>query len=319
MLLPMSATPQAQRKNILEDIVSAREDGVRLFVCGLIHNYSLARIDEESGERIYVGNHIWENGKNLGGKRILSESAVVRAVLPDTILLEGETPTWKYDPQLHQKEREQRLAHRVLYSSPNLQEVIDDVDELGIVVRGCDIPYVGREEILKRTGYTRHTEDGKDLIAFFNHLRKRRSLKEKDITLIDSFLTHETPRKELSDPNNYYAFCRYMENFLTVIDGNKPLTNSLQWYVPRFLKARHAFREYLSVRDGFIPKVLAEEMAGERTVLLKIGNAHMNGEYSSLPSIFEAAGIRYYHFFNWRGHTAEEIETWERIKKEEKG
>lgn len=308
----MSTIPSDLRKKTLEDIVSARESGVRLFVCGLIHNYSLARVNQETGKWTYVGNHIWEKGKDLGGKRILSESAVIHAVCPDTILLEGQTPDWEYDPLSQQSERKKYLAHRTLYSSPNLQEIIDDVDKLSIVVRGCDIPYAGREETMKKIGYTKHTEDGKKLVAFFAHLRTRGFLREKDLALIDSFLAHETPRKDLNDPNNYYIFCRYVENFLNQIERNKRLTDSVQWYVPHFLKARRAFREYLRVRDSSIPGVLSEEMVDDRTVLLKIGNAHMNGEYSSLPGILQAKGIKYHHFFNWQAHTPEEIDAWEK-------
>lgn len=307
----MPIESSTRKQEILEEIVSAREAGIQLYICTLIHNYSLIRRDR-SGRQFYVGNPVWEEGKNLGGKRIVGESELTRRIFPHTILIEGQTPDWRYDPEYPKKVRHDFLAAQDRRSSPNLHEFIKDADELDINVRGCDIPYEGRDEIKKRVGYTRHGTDGQDFVEFFEFLRQQRSVSTADIARIDSFLADSRPRKDLDDPNYYYNYCNYLDYFLSRISRN--LKDQLVEHIVHFSDAKRALREYIQERDSLIPQTLSEEMTNGKTVLLKIGNAHIDDKYAFLPGYLEKEGIPYHHFFNWQAHTETEIEEWEEIK-----
>src|SRR3989344_2996495 len=307
----MPIEPSTRKQEILEEIVSAREAGVQLYICTLVHNYSLIRRDR-SGRPFYVGNPVWEEGKNLGGKRIVGESELIRRVLPDTILIEGRTPDWRYDPEYHYGVRKAFLAQQNRYSSPNLHEFIKDADELDIEVRGCDIPYEGRDKIKQKVGYTHHVSDGQDFVDFFKFLRRQSSVSTADIALINSFLADGRPRKDLDDPNHYYNYCNYLDHFLSRISRN--LNDQLVEHIVHVFDAERALREYIRERDSLIPQTLSEEMANGRTVLLKIGNAHIDDKYAFLPGYLEKEGIPYHSFFNWQAHTEMELKKWGEIK-----
>ncbi len=317
----MSSGPPSTREEVLTEILSAKQANIRFFICGLIHNYSLREIDEQTGQLNYLGNPVWEKGKDLSGKRLLEESELTLAVFPDVILLEGEPPEWSYNPKLEQSRREEHLARRHPHSSPNLLEVIAEAEEFNILVKGSDnlsskYGKEYRQKLEKKMGLAEHYSMGKDLIHFLEQLKKKKSLPEEEMAHLDSFLQSERPQKELSDPNHYYLFCAYLEYFLK--EAGPCLTVHLQRHLPRFAKAKKAFRAYIHHRDVLIPSILTDELNKGHSVLLKIGSAHMNREYALLPSHLEKEKIPYYYFLNFQTHTAEEIDAWEQRKSREK-
>ena len=127
-----------------------------------------------------------------------------------------------------------------------------------------------------------------------------------------SFLADGRPRKDLDDPNHYYNYCNYLDHFLSRISRN--LNDQLVEHIVHVFDAERALREYIRERDSLIPQTLSEEMANGRTVLLKIGNAHIDDKYAFLPGYLEKEGIPYHSFFNWQAHTEMELKKWGEIK-----
>ncbi|MBI4151336.1 hypothetical protein HY496_00055, partial [Candidatus Woesearchaeota archaeon] len=226
----MSSDKLTLRQRVLDQILSAHENGIKLFICGLVHNYSVLRMGEEGP--YYGGNPAYEGGQYLAGKRILNESEVTHLVLPDTILLEGFTPEWRYDPSVDQVRQKELLLTQNCYSSPTLHELIPEVDELEILVRGCDVPLADRTSVKKEIGFLSHCSDGRNLFSFCQWLRKRRQLTEYDTDLLEMFLNDRRPRRDLTNPNHYYNFYKFFESI--ILQASPYLAGKLSWFNPIF-------------------------------------------------------------------------------------
>lgn len=76
-------------EQVIQGIKTANRNGVNLFICGVIHNYSLETRAEGS---IVYRPHPRAKGY-LTGKKIISESQLIRETKPGVILLESYTPS----------------------------------------------------------------------------------------------------------------------------------------------------------------------------------------------------------------------------------
>ena len=72
-----TSTMQLSADQMSKEIRKAEQNGTRLFLCGLIHNYS---IKSPGGEKDYVCIR--------GGKRILSTSEILHLIRPNVVLIE---------------------------------------------------------------------------------------------------------------------------------------------------------------------------------------------------------------------------------------
>jgi len=305
-----------QKKNIervVEQIGLAKQSGIRVFVSGLTHVYSVLRRSLNDGFFYEANPHPYAEGK-LVGKRLLSENDVLRLTGVDVVLLEGHTPEWVYDPSVHQRVHSWN-APKGMSSviSPNLWEIVNTVNRRGIKVRGMDIPHEGRKDIQDQLGFRDHLRLYKQMSRYSRKRMRAKDLPENQRSLLERFLNDDRRKNSLYDPNHLYGA---FSHFDWLLSNLQPHDSFLFDFSQHLTQAKDVFREYIKIRDAKILDVVYEEMRDDKTVLLKIGEAHMDDEYAYLPVAFAREKLPYYHFFNFQAHTKEEIEQWEKIKRE---
>ncbi len=308
-----------QRNNIeriVEQIDLAKESGIKVFVCGLTHTYSILRQTTEDGSFYEPHPHPLAEGK-LVGKRLLSESDVLGLTKTNVVLLEGHTPDWVYDPSFNLLVKStDALGEITSFTSPNFWEIVDTVNALGIKVRGMDIPYEGRSDIQDQLGFRDYLDLYRPLVRYCKKKMNRKSVSEEQRLLMEQFLKDDRITKNLYNPNHFYNACVHLDWLLERMQPQADFF--LLAFATHLVDAKEMFKEYIKIRDLNILNVLYEELQGDKTVLLKIGEGHMSDEYGYLPGVFMQERLPYYHFFNFQSHTAEEVTTWERIKEQRK-
>src|SRR3989338_7492634 len=239
-MLPRDQT----REFVLEKIAAAQQAGISLYINGLVHNYSILGRDSQYG-KYYQPNPEWETGERLTGCRILGEKEMLRLLRPQTVLLEGKTPDWKYVPQDSKHDFTPFLSSS-LYTSPNLNEIVREVNRQDIVVRGCDISYDDREEIRELLGFPKYYDLAKDFSALLRWMQRAKSLSSQEHLAVRTHLAHDRSAKDLSDPNNFYTICTSIDQTLARL---RPGTVApFAWFLDFFSEAKNVFREYIQFR-----------------------------------------------------------------------
>ncbi len=314
----MDAGQRKSIERIVEQIDLAKESGIKVFVCGLTHTYSILRHSPKEGFFYEPHPHRLAEGK-LVGKRIIFENDVLGLTEADVVLLEGHTPDWMYDPSFdHMVTSTDAPGEITSFTSPNFWEIVDTVNDLGIKVRGMDIPYEGRNDIQDQLGFRDYLDLYVPLVKYCKRKVKKKSLSEEQRSVMKRFLKDERIGKDLYNPNHFYNACVHLDSLLERMQPQADFF--LLAFASRLADAKEMFKDYIKLRDANILSVLYEELQDNKTVLLKIGEGHMSDEYGYLPGVFMQERLPYYHFFNFQSHTKEEMEKWGRIKEErEKG
>ncbi len=305
-------------ERIIEQIDLAKESGIKVFVCGLTHTYSILRHSFENGYFYEPHPHILAE-KKLVGKRIISDNDVLSLTEANVVLLEGHTPDWIYEPGLYRQVKSTDAPGEIAsFTSPNVWEIVDTVNDRGIKVRGMDIPYEGRNDIQDQLGFRDYLDLYRPLVRYCKRKINRKSVSEEQRLLMKRFLNDERITKDLYNPNHFYNACVYLDWMLEKMQPQADFF--LLAFAVHLTEAKEMFKEYIKIRDANILGVLYEELQENKTVLLKIGEAHMSYEYGYLPGLFMEERLPYYHFFNFQSHSKAEIEKWGKIKREkEKG
>ena len=270
------------KETILEVISRGKEQGVKLYLCGITH-FSLRY-------HLYVP---------LEG--------IVRAVEPGLILLEGRTPDsiYRNGKATGSLVRELKKPSEHYLFTPNLGEIKRIVDESGILVKGMDLPSrvidaLGKRFMVRSTRIISAHESlekrSEDLIhgtpdeLSSEEFRRIEELRDALYDVESEFQDFSKDAYDVNDASrNYDILMAVLNKF-----------SDLHRFFPKVMKDLRKFYKdlagYMKERDKGMARNIKNDYDGNIRILGILGSAHLR--YSSLSDLIKAEGIPFVKFIN---------------------
>jgi len=282
--MALTTLAQMNADRIYQEIEAARHQGTNLFLCGLIHNYSIKNPDGEWYLAI------------RGGKRLLPTSEVIHLIQPNVVLIEGYSPDDTYYKGVRQGFQDQ---WRPGYNSPELYELIDDVDKLGIRVRGCDLSRDEKHSFLHKLKFNKYWNLYKRLQEFLQE-RKEQITSDKRLKAAEEFLAKDYSYHDEYNANHIIRACKETKEIVTTLEEFFLEDEDFKDYNLFRNNAERMMKKWFEIRDTRAYETIMKEFRNNNRILVKIGLSHITKQWGYLPSLLKTTP--YCSFINLQEH-----------------
>jgi len=251
MRFPDADSYEESRVKIYGEISTAKDNKLRLYLCGIAHGFNLISLNE-----------------------------IVRLIEPDVVLLEGDDTSATYSCGIAHGEYVKELKEQPDIVLPSLWSIKDAVDEIQCVVRGAEFSHDERVRIAQRRFRITNSRAGRlnDILE----TRIDKALVNGAKLSISEYHRLEELKDKLygipiEDPTTG-GLLSWAEEVDNVISGFKVSIHSIGSAVQDLQVFSRNCREFQVFRDEKMFETIRSEYETGRSVLLFVGYAHLRDD-----------------------------------------